>query len=101
MKTLLALLIAISALLAYSMLDDVSNTEVSNRLDSVCKSLHLNPENFKMDGEKEINRGILITEHYFPFTSKKDSVRIKIVAYSGLQGGEIHHMAETLNGDRL
>ena len=101
MKVLMIFLIIISALLVYSVLDDVSDSRVLNRLDSICESCNLNPENFQIEREKEINRGLLLTEHYYTFISKKDSVIISIVAYSGLRGGEIHHMVETLDGVRI
>jgi len=101
MKVLMTFLIIISALLACSVLDDVSDSRVLNRLDSLCKSHNLNPENFQSEGEKKINRGLLLTEHFYTFISKKDSVKIEIVAYSGFRSGEIHHMVETLDGVRI
>ncbi len=101
MKALTTLAIVTASLLIASVADDVSEAKVSKQLDSICKKNNLKVENFQRKGIAEVDRGLLKSEHYFVFVSQEDAVKVEIVAYSGMLGGEIHHMVESLDGNRI
>ncbi len=101
MNALITLAIVSTSLLVASVVDDVSEARVSSHLDSICKKNNLKAENFQMEGVEEVDRGLLKSEHYFVFVSEEDAVKVEIVAYSGMLGGEIHHMVEDFDGNRI